>query len=692
MEAGEIIIKTKLVVEDFKKQLDKVKDIAKNRGSQIGGFLKKVLSKSLDVGKTMTSFVGKATKQILGFAKSLGKLGLGFSNIGILLGGILTGALILGKAFDKVFDENQEIVANIKYIIFAIEKALEPAINSVANVIKKIIDYLFTAIQYLAMFINMLVGHNIFAKATPEAFIEAMEQAEKNSKKTASNLKEAKKQLAGFDELNVLNDNNSGGVNSGSSFGFPNIDFSNFASLKEPKWMTNLVKTIKNISKYWKELLIIIGAFATAIYGIKITNFARSLLDLGEMSLKAKIGLGLLVSGIVLLVGSITNLIINFKKMTEHEKLINGMLITLGAGFVALGIEIQKGMSIATMGITGLITLIGIMILGLTDMIYKYEKEAVEARNVEKQTELLTKAKERQKEVYDELIDAIDRQTEAEQKLKDAQNETGLSGEQLYNQVKEGTLTYKNMTLQQREVYKAYKELIDVNQLVEEKEKEKMEVDSLVIKKEYDKQIAVDNTGKSFNKMKDDIIKDWELGKISTEDATDSMSRMMGKLGNKGRQVFAEDLPNDIKSGLNPGQYRSTLEKLGDIISDKFQKIRNKISDFFGNLSFNVNANVTTTSGGKKSAKGAILTLPKLASGGIVNMPGRGIPYRNAIIGERGAEGVLPLTDSQQMALLGEAIGRYININATVPVYVGNRQIAREIRKINAEDDFAFNG
>ena len=84
--------------------------------------------------------------------------------------------------------------------------------------------------------------------------------------------------------------------------------------------------------------------------------------------------------------------------------------------------------------------------------------------------------------------------------------------------------------------------------------------------------------------------------------------------------------------------------------------------------------------------------LPRLAKGGIINMPGRGVPIGSAIGGERGQEGVIPLTDSQQMAMLGEAIGRYINVNATIPVYVGNRQIARELRKINAEDDFAFNG
>lgn len=85
--------------------------------------------------------------------------------------------------------------------------------------------------------------------------------------------------------------------------------------------------------------------------------------------------------------------------------------------------------------------------------------------------------------------------------------------------------------------------------------------------------------------------------------------------------------------------------------------------------------------------------LPRLKVGGIINLPGRGIPVGGgtAIGGEAGKEGVLPLTDTQAMETLGEAIGRYINLNATIPIYVGNRQIAREIKKINAESDFAFN-
>lgn len=72
-------------------------------------------------------------------------------------------------------------------------------------------------------------------------------------------------------------------------------------------------------------------------------------------------------------------------------------------------------------------------------------------------------------------------------------------------------------------------------------------------------------------------------------------------------------------------------------------------------------------------------------------MPNKGTMLGSAIGGESGKEGVLPLTDTQAMAELGREIGRWININATIPISVGNRQIAREIRRINAEDDFAYN-
>ena len=85
--------------------------------------------------------------------------------------------------------------------------------------------------------------------------------------------------------------------------------------------------------------------------------------------------------------------------------------------------------------------------------------------------------------------------------------------------------------------------------------------------------------------------------------------------------------------------------------------------------------------------------LPRLAKGGIINQPGRGVPigYGQAIGGENKMEGVIPLTDSQQMQLLGQSIGKYVNINLTNITKLDNRQIAKEQRRINAQSDFAFN-
>ena len=85
--------------------------------------------------------------------------------------------------------------------------------------------------------------------------------------------------------------------------------------------------------------------------------------------------------------------------------------------------------------------------------------------------------------------------------------------------------------------------------------------------------------------------------------------------------------------------------------------------------------------------------IPKLAKGTILNNPGYGVPVAGgrALAGEAGREAYLPLSDTQLLEELGSTIGKYINLNATIPIYVGNRQIAREIKRINAESDFAFN-
>ena len=145
------------------------------------------------------------------------------------------------------------------------------------------------------------------------------------------------------------------------------------------------------------------------------------------------------------------------------------------------------------------------------------------------------------------------------------------------------------------------------------------------------------------------------------------------------------------------GLFKKIGTKVGDAISGAFKAVINGVLKAIENIlnfpikSINKLIDVINAVPGINIATLPTFKLPRLAKGGIINQPGRGIPVGSAIGGERGQEGVIPLTDSQQMQLLGESIGKYINLNATIPIYMGNRQIAREIKKINAQNDFAFN-
>ena len=228
MDAGEIVIKTKLAVEQFEKDFNELVQKAKEKGKKAGEVLSTAFNKAVNIGKGLLGVVGKIG---LGFAKAVFSAGA----ITTILSAAGVGAVSLAGALKKVFEENEQIKANIQYLVFAIGKALEPAINSIANIIVKIINLLFQAVQYTAYLIKAWTGKDIFAGATMGAFAQYMEDAEKSSKKTAKNAKEINKQLAGFDEMNVLSEP-SGGGGGASGGAMPSFDLSG-GDMEPPKWM-----------------------------------------------------------------------------------------------------------------------------------------------------------------------------------------------------------------------------------------------------------------------------------------------------------------------------------------------------------------------------------------------------------------------------------------------------------------------
>lgn len=90
---------------------------------------------------------------------------------------------------------------------------------------------------------------------------------------------------------------------------------------------------------------------------------------------------------------------------------------------------------------------------------------------------------------------------------------------------------------------------------------------------------------------------------------------------------------------------------------------------------------------------GLALSNLKMATGGIVNNPGRGVPTGyNVIRGEAGREGVLPLTDSGTMQELGYEIGKWITVNASVNNYMNGRLFQRQTQQMINDKNFATNG
>lgn len=155
---------------------------------------------------------------------------------------------------------------------------------------------------------------------------------------------------------------------------------------------------------------------------------------------------------------------------------------------------------------------------------------------------------------------------------------------------------------------------------------------------------------------------------------------------------FFGDLWNKIKDKL-----KSWGAKIGDIVGNAFKTVINSVLKTIENVintpikAINKLIGVINKVPGIELSKLQTFSLPRLKTGGIVNLPSRGVPVGGAIAGEAGAEGVIPLTNSQAMEELGSAIGRYITINLTNNTNLDGRTIARQQSKVQANRNFAMN-
>ena len=149
----------------------------------------------------------------------------------------------------------------------------------------------------------------------------------------------------------------------------------------------------------------------------------------------------------------------------------------------------------------------------------------------------------------------------------------------------------------------------------------------------------------------------------------------------KGGEIFA-----GIKEGIS-STFKTIVNGLIDGINRVIRVPFNSINSMLNTIRGIEIAGFTPFRGLWSYNPLSIPQIPKLALGGIVNRPGRGVP---AIIGEAGAEAVLPLENNTEwMDILADKIG---GGTITIPINLDGKRIATYVVDIQKKKAFAMNG
>ena len=165
-------------------------------------------------------------------------------------------------------------------------------------------------------------------------------------------------------------------------------------------------------------------------------------------------------------------------------------------------------------------------------------------------------------------------------------------------------------------------------------------------------------------------------------------------LPNQIKNIFDKITPTFEKSGAATGAAVSAamagainggLGKTESTINTAIKAIKQALNQTAAAAGGAVNAALLA-----KTALIKTISLPriKLAQGGIVNRPGPGVP----VAGEYGKEGIIPLDNNRQMGLLANEIAKRITINLTSILDVDGQELARKTKQIMSDQDFASNG
>lgn len=604
----------------------------------------KIEKQVADVEKLKSGF-NSVGSSIQGAVKHVARLALGIF-------GIRSAFMFLRRASSDLASYDQQYATNLEYIRYALTQMIAPVLQWIVNLAAKLLGYINAIMQ--AWF-----GINLFSRGSAKNFQKMKAGASGVSKA----VKEIKKQLAGFDEINMLTDQSDSGAGGGGGAGgvAPDFDLSKFQG-EVPDWLQWIID-------HKDEILAIMAGVATGLLAWK----------LGLDAIKS-LGLGLLIAGIVL---TIEGLIKYLKDPSwkNFGKIIQGV----GLAILGLGVLIE---SVPLIVAGAIVLIVGTIVkywdkieaflqkgidwlTGKSDWVHKMFGDTIGniydlfIDNLQQILNFFDSFFKMIKGIFDGIINFI-------KGVFTGNWQMAWEGiKQIFSSLWEGI---KGIAISIINIIK--------NNISAGAEVIKAILQTLWNIMKSGAITAVNIVSNVFNSL-------WNAIKNGAQYAWDFIrnvfsgigsffsnivNRIVGLFGNLGSSA-GEAIAGAFKAVVN-----GVLRAVERILNSPIRAINNLIGVINAVPGVNINRLPT-------------FSLPRLKTGAIVNMPNRGtlVAGGRAIAGEAGHEGIIPLDDNQAMAQLGAEIGRNVTVNLTNITKVGNRQIAREIKQINAEQEFAFN-
>lgn len=328
-------------------------------------------------GEALAKGMETARKSLMKFLK----YAIGIRSVYLLFRRLRSAIKDAVKSYSEYDEETKRNLKTMEATKNAIKTAFGAGLagiyNAILPVVQKIANWMLEAANAASRFIAILSGKDTYKKAVINtAEIEAsMEDTEEATKET-------KRQLMGFDELNILdrkNDGESSGKKDKTATDgvelieekiskFDDTPLNKIANwihdhLEETKalvlgigaallawklsklFQTDLLNILSILGMIAGAAALAIGAFDAWENGINWQNLLEMLTGIGIAALSAAIAFGTVGAAVALLVGGIVLLILGFKEWIETGELSTEAFMAIAAGIaaVAIGIGLLTG-------------------------------------------------------------------------------------------------------------------------------------------------------------------------------------------------------------------------------------------------------------------------------------------------------------------------------------------------------------